>query len=164
MIYLISWDDVEQIRKSTKYSLEIWDNFNLDYSMGGWIAHDTLSRIREIGFDPPILAEVDDLPVFFGPLETPYEEHYKSALTAICLSRPDGSTIRGVSYLLPYDDYWLCQDLGRCFRYGYRDEPQHYWRMISHFGDAEWLIGYWGNEHGFLEWLASVDLFQRKDL
>lgn len=163
MIYLISWDDVEKIRQEVKAQLEMWDNSNLDYDSGSWIAHDTLLQIREMGFELRTLAKVENLPVFFGPLETPYKQYYNSALTAICLSKHDGSTIRGISYLTPYDDYWFCRDLGRCFRYGYRDDPQHYWRMIGHFGDVDWLAGYWGDEYGFTEWLAGLGAFERKN-
>ncbi len=161
MVYLISWDDVEKILEMGESRLEMWENSNLDYDLGGWITHNTLLQIRKTGLKPRILAKAENLPVFFGPLETPYKEYYCCALTAICLSRPDGSTIRGISYLTPYDDYWFCRELGRCFRYGYHDDPQHYWRVIGHFGDVDWLLGYWGEEYGFSEWLANLGEFEQ---
>ncbi len=162
MVYLISWGDVEKIRKTMESHLEMWDNSNFDYDLGSWITQSTLLQIGKAEIKPRILAKAENLPVFFGPLETPYKEHYTSALTAICLAKPDGSTIRGISYLTPYDDYWFCRDLGRCFRYGYRDDPQHYWRIIGHFGDVEWLLGYWGDEYGFPEWLDNLGKFERR--
>lgn len=161
-VYLISYGDTRYIEDSSELQLESFENNNPDFEDGVWITGEMLAQIRQTGFEPSILARMQTIPVFYGPLQTVHRKHYDSALTAISLSRRDGSTVRGVSYLLPYDDYYFCRDLGRCFRYGYGEDPEHNWRVVGHFGDADWLEGYWGEEHNFPEWLESLGNFDRK--
>jgi hypothetical protein len=153
MIYLISHEEIEQL-DGDGAQIELTESANLSFAPGSWITQEALLQLRQAHRAPKALVEVSELPVFYGPLETPYRDQYASALTALCLARPDGQTIRGISYLPRYDEYWFSRDLGRCFRYGCRGEPQHFWRILGHAGDVDWLRGYWGEAYGFAEWLA----------
>jgi len=153
VIYLISQEEAEKT-DNARSQVEMAESANLKYGLGSWITQEGLLQVRKLNPALKTLAEVEDLPVFYGPLETPYRTQYASALTALCLARPDGHTIRGISYLTPYDEYWFSRDLGRCFLYGYRGDTQRFWRVIGHSGDMEWIRGYWGGEYGFAEWLV----------
>jgi hypothetical protein len=163
MVYLIGWKDVEIIRERISITYGMWESTNCEYEIGCWITNDALMSIQKMGICPCVLVKANNLPIFYGPLNlTICKEHYDDALTAISLSKHDGSKIRGVSYLNPYGDYSFCQDIGRCFRYGYCDDPKHNWRVVGHYGDAEWLLGEWGNEFGFQDWLKSLDNLEKR--
>lgn len=131
-----------------------FQNNNPQFPDGYWVSSLSLDGL---GREVLPLASYDCLPVFWGSFDGQRQEEYKLDLTALCIARSDGSSIRGVSYLEPYDDYFFCRDLGRCFRYGLDFEYSHYWRVIGHTGDIKWLVGYWGEEEPFGVWLSSIN-------
>ena len=155
MVYLISEEQADRIA-AAGIPVELTDSANPAYAPGSWVTQEALQLACSLIPDLKTLAEVDDLPVFNGPLETPGRTHYASGLTALCLARRDGQSIRGLSYLPPYDEYWFSRDLGRCFCYGRPGDAPHFWRVIGHAGDLDWLRSYWGDAYGFEAWLTLL--------
>lgn len=155
-VWLISEYDYQAILgdQNRRHSeTRLFQNNNLQFPDGYWVSH---LLVDDLGLELQPLATYDCLPVFFGSLDSQHQDDYKLDLTALCIARSDGSSIKGVSYLEPYDDYFFCRDLGRCFRYGLDSEYSHYWRVIGHSGDVKWLSGYWGEVESFDVWLANI--------
>jgi hypothetical protein len=156
IVWLISEYDYQAIlgdQNCSSIETRLFQNNNLQFPNGYWVSR---LLVDELGLRLQPLATYDCLPVFFGSLDSQQQDDYKLDLTALCISRSDGSSIKGVSYLEPYDDYFFCRDLGRCFRYGLDSDYSHYWRVIGHSGDIKWLSGYWGEVEPFGVWLATI--------
>ncbi len=112
-VYLIKVNDVEQIHSHEKGNLQYWENNNLNFDEGVWVIESTLEQIKKLGQIPTVLAEHPLLPVFYGNLEAINQTYYNNSLSAICISREEGSKIRGISYLHEYWNASNCFDLHR---------------------------------------------------
>lgn len=161
-VYLIKVEDVEKIDSHNKGDLQFWENSNLNFDEGVWVIESTLEQIKKLGRIPTILAEHPLFPVFYGNLESIDQNYYNNSLSAICISREDGSKIRGISYLHEYWNASHCFELNRCFFHHKQNDLDYRWRVIGHFGDADWMSGQWGDEYGFPNWLAALGEFERK--
>lgn len=161
-VYLVKVEDIEGISSLEKRNFHAWENNNLNFDEGFWITESMLENLRKLGRVPTILAEHALLPIFYGNLTSIDKTHYDSTLSVICIAREDGSKIRGASYL---HEYWNAShgfELNRNFHYHKQDDPDFRWRVLGHFGDADWLSGQWGDEYDFPNWLATLGEFERK--
>jgi hypothetical protein len=161
-VYLVRVEDIEQVNGLEKGNSQSWESNNPNFDEGMWITENTRARLRKLGRVPTILAEHSLLPIFYGNLETIDESYYDNALSAICMAREDGSKIRGISYLHEYWNASHCFELNRCFFQHKQNDLDFRWRVIGHFGDADWLSGQWDDEHHFQKWLATLGVFERK--
>ena len=136
---------------------EKWENANLDFAPGYWITDQGLRALRRMLPRVDILARGPAIPVFWGNLAHP-QPAWADALSAICIARRDGTSIKGVSALNPFDDYRFARDLGRCIAYGPPPGGSRWWRVVGHFGDVQWLKGYWFGDETFLPWVEALQI------
>jgi hypothetical protein len=138
-------------------TLEKWENANPDFAPGYWVTDEGLHILRQMLPRVDILAHRPAIPVFWGNIAPP-QPAWVDALSAICIARYDGTLIQGVSALNPFDDYRFARDLGRCFAYGLPSGGRHWWRVVGHFGDVQWLKGYWFEDEAFLGWVKTLQI------
>jgi hypothetical protein len=138
-------------------TLEKWENANPDFAPGYWITDPGLRALRRVLPRVDILALRPAIPVFWSELDPP-QPAWADALSAICIARYDGTSIKGISALNSFDDYRFARDLGRCFGYGPPSSGRRWWRVVGHFGDVQWLKGYWAGDETFLRWVDALQI------
>jgi hypothetical protein len=146
---LLSEAGYEAIKGSLRFPK--WENENPEFPLGYWIPTSIVKIIRHLLDETYILKEIRDLPIFFG--DNAIEKMvYGEALTCLCLSKQEGSYIRGISILMPYwfDDFYF--GTRKCFRYHAPEDKEYYWRYILDWSDIECLSGYWDEHSSFGEW------------
>ena len=153
MIYLLSEQTIET-RGCLNSDLGAWENHNLDFGFGYWVVDRSLVKLREQEIDIEILANRETIPIFMEPLDEQYLDR-RDEISALCISRTDGSQIRAVSCMQSQGDYRYCLDLQRCFEYSLQAQSKQFWHVIGHRGDLEWLSGHWEGSKKFSAWLSQ---------